>query len=164
MIGPSAPSLPDFPPCPRREAAAQDSSVLQPTSGPILGLTISFPMSPSAVTAHSRSDKKLRRSPSAFAITACEHPANTSKTIRVNSPLAKPRHSPAPIQFNFELTTPKQNASSTFSSKYATRAVGTRVPRLALAPNLLAQLPSVAAASLQCFAPALTGPVSVKSL
>ena len=38
-------------------------------------------MLPSAATAHFRSDKKLRRSPSAFAITACERPANTSKTI-----------------------------------------------------------------------------------
>src|SRR5580704_6362597 len=163
MIGPSAQFLPDFPPCPRREAA-QDSSALQPTSGPILGLTISFPMSPSVATAHFRWDKKLRRLPSAFAITACERQASTSKTIRANLPSAKPRHSPGPIQFNFELTTPKKNASSTFSSKSATRAVGTRVPRLALAQNPLAQLPSAAAASLQCFALALTGPVSVKSL
>src|SRR5260370_13092131 len=151
MIGPSAPSLTDFPACPRLEAVAQDSSALQPTSAPILGLTISFPMSPSAVTAHSRSDKKLRRSPSAFAITACERPANTSKTIHVNSPSAKPRHSPAPIQFNFELTMPKKNASSTFSSKYATRSVGTPVPGLALAQTPLTNFPSVPPASLQCF-------------
>src|SRR5271169_520148 len=162
MIALLALSLLDFPPCPRR-GAAQDLPVLRLTSCPILGLTISFPMSPSAATAHFRLDKKLHRSPSACAITACERPASTSKTIHGNLRSAKPQLSPVPIRFNFELTMPKKSASSTFSSKSAMRAAGARVSRLALAQNPLAQLSFVAAASLQCFAPAHTGPASAKS-
>src|SRR5580658_6588275 len=164
MIAPSALSLLDFLPCPRREAAAQDSSALRPTSCPTLGFTISFPMWPSAATARFRWDKRLHRSPSAFAITACARPANTSKTIHANSPSAKPQLSPAPIRFNFELTTPKKSASSTFLSKFATLPDGTRVPRLGPAQNLPAQFQFAAAASLQCFARGHIGLARAKSL
>ena len=51
-----------------------------------------------------------------------------------------------------------------FSSKFATLPDGTRVPRLGLGQNPLAQLSLAAAASLQCFAPAHTGLASAKSL